>query len=64
MHTLRVSPVDVQVDAVVFTFNNQSMADQFQLAADTDSDEFIARKSFATQSRAVDCDHEVAGFFE
>jgi hypothetical protein len=64
MHALRVSPVDVQVDVVVYTFNSQSMADQFQLAADTDSAEFSVRKTSATENRAVDCDHEVAGYFE
>jgi hypothetical protein len=64
MHTLRVSPVEVQVDVVVYTFNSQSMADQFQLAADTDSAEFIVRKTSASQSSVVDCDHEVSGYFE
>ena len=64
MHTLRVSPVDVQVEVIVYTFDDQLTADQFQLAANNDSAEFVVHKFSARKSRAVDCDHEVTGFFE
>lgn len=50
MHILRISPVDGQVEVIVYTFNDQSMADQFQLAVNNDNAEFVSRKFSASKS--------------
>ena len=62
MLTVRVSPMEVQVDVLVYTFDDVAMADGFEAlgsANATGSREFIERKCLAVRCRPVDCDHEV-----
>ncbi len=67
MLTVRVSPMEVQVDVQIYTFNDVAMADGFEASAQaqaraTASPEFIRRKCLAIGCRPVDCDHEVGRF--
>lgn len=67
MHTVRVSPMEVQVDVLVYTFNDAATADGFEASAHANvraeaSAEFIERKCRAIGCRPVDCDHEVGRF--
>ena len=67
MLTVRVSPMEVQVDVLVYTFNDVSVADGFEASAQAQTrtvanPEFIRRKCLAVGCRPVDCDHEVGRF--
>ena len=69
MLTVRVSPVEVQVDVLIYTFDDVTMADGFEASASasgaasvTSSPDFIMRRCQAIQCRPVDCDHEVGRF--
>jgi hypothetical protein len=68
MLTVRVSPMEVQVDVLIYTFNDEAVADGFEASAcanisATSSPEFMQRKCLAVRCRPVDCDHEVGRFF-
>ncbi len=69
MLTVRVSPMEVQVDVQIYTFNDVAMADGFEASAQAQAQarasanpEFIRRKCLAIGCRPVDCDHEVGRF--
>ena len=67
MLTVRVSPMEVQVDVLIYTFNDGTIADGFEASAHDQgrtvaSPEFIKRKCLAIRCRPVDCDHEVGRF--
>ena len=69
MMTVRVSPVEVQVDVLVYTFNDVAVADGFEASAQAEarahaaaSPEFLRHKCMAVGCRPVDCDHEVGRF--
>jgi len=67
MLTVRVSPMEVQVDVLVYTFNDVAVADGFEASAQAQTrtaanPEFIRRKCLAVGCRPVDCDHEVGRF--
>lgn len=67
MMTVRVSPVEVQVDVLVYTFNDVTVADGFEASAQaeartTSTPEFLRHKCLAIGCRPVDCDHEVGRF--
>jgi len=71
MLTVRVSPMEVQVDVQIYTFNDVAMADSFEASAQAQAQaqarasanpEFIRRKCLAIGCRPVDCDHEVGRF--
>lgn len=67
MLTVRVSPMEVQVDVLVYTFSDITTADGFEASAKgwvqaAASFEFIQRKCLAIRCRPVDCDHEVGRF--
>ncbi len=67
MLTVRVSPMEVQVDVLIYTFNDVMAADGFEASAQDQvrpvaSSEFIERKCLAIRCRPVDCDHEVGRF--
>jgi len=68
MLTVRLSPMEVQVDVLIYTFNDEAMADRFEASANANvkaisSPEFRERKCLAVRCRPVDCDHEVGRFF-
>ena len=67
MLTVRVSPVEVQVDVLIYTFNDVTVADGFEASAQAGArtaatPEFIRHKCLAIRCRPVDCDHEVGRF--
>lgn len=67
MLTVRVSPMEVQVDVLIYTFNDVTVADGFEASAQDQgrtvtSPEFIKRKCLAIRCRPVDCDHEVGRY--
>lgn len=60
MHTVRISPVEVQIGVVVYQFGDAELADGFFAAASQGADaEYADCKGLALRSRAVDCDHEL-----
>lgn len=68
MLTVRVSPIEVQVDVLIYTFNDVTIADRFEVSANANVNatshlEFIQRKCLAVRCRPVDCDHEIGGLF-
>lgn len=67
MLTVRVSPMEVQVDVLIYTFNDVTVADGFEASAQAEARaaatrEFIRHKYLAIGCRPVDCDHEVGRF--
>ncbi len=67
MLTVRVSPMEVQVGVLVYTFNDITVADGFEASATASasavaSREFMRRMCVAIRCRPVDCDHKVRNF--
>lgn len=65
MHTVRISPVEVQVGVVVYQFGDADVADGFFAAASKGADaDIVECKCLALRSRAVDCDHELGSWHD
>jgi hypothetical protein len=65
MHTVRISPVEVQVGVVVYQFGDADVADGlFAAASKGDDADIVECKGMALRSRAVDCDHELGSWHD
>jgi len=63
MLTLRVSPIEVQVDVMIYTFDDPAVANDFEAAALAADQKFFQWRRAATRKRPVDPDHEVGELF-
>jgi hypothetical protein len=63
MLTLRVSPIEVQVDVMIYTFDDPSIANDFEASALAADPQFFQWQCAATRKRPVDADHEVGNLF-
>ncbi len=65
MNTVRISPVEVQVGAMVYQFLDAEVANGFfEIANDGADDALMQIKSLALRSRPVDCDHELGSLHD
>jgi hypothetical protein len=64
MQTIRVSPTEVQFNAMVYTFVDACAADRFEQFALSGSPETDSHRSIAIGRRPIDCDHEIGDLFE
>jgi hypothetical protein len=65
MNTVRISPVEVQVGAVIYQFLDAEVANGFLVVAnDGANDKLVQIKSLALRSRPVDCDHELGSLHD
>ena len=64
MLTVRVSPTEVQFDAMVYTFADADTADRFFMADTRGGAQAILYELHAIRSRPIDCDHELGSFPE
>jgi len=63
MLTLRVSPTEVQVDVMIYTFDDPAAANDFEASALAADVQFSQRQRAATGKRPLDPDHEMGALF-
>lgn len=64
MPTVRVSPTEVQYDAMVYTFADASAADRFFASGMPTGVPTLPMEPGMIRCRPIDCDHEIGGFPE
>jgi hypothetical protein len=64
MQTVRVSPTEVQFNAMVYTFSRADEADLFLASALLGNEEAYSYGRTAIRRRPIDCDHETGDFAE